>query len=173
MFKFIHGNEAFLSLRAAHKIIEELKANQTDASFYSIDAESSTAEDIARIYKSHSLFSTGKIIFIKRLYKNKQKEILIPDLIEQLELDDPNFHFIIWEDEKIASNTKYNKFFTSKKCIEEFEKLNKRTFITWASKFVNEFEMDIDKESLYIFSQKCNFDPERFYNELNKLKAEG
>jgi DNA polymerase III delta subunit len=67
---------------------------------------------------SSSLFSTKRTILIKRLYRNKERAILTEALVEILEDGKNDDNIIIWEDQKIRSNTKYFKFFKKNKAVE-------------------------------------------------------
>ena len=165
MQKLYHGKDTYLSLRAVHNLLD---TQFTDNDIVILDADSTKAENIIDILYSPSLFLTPKIYFLKRIYKNKEKEILIENLFQISKEDSLNI--IIWEDQKIRSNTKYYKFFKEKDSVEEFQKLNKRTFLTWAKKEISQYTLTIPLEILNILSQRSNYEPERFFNNLNKLK---
>ena len=165
MQKLYHGKDTYLSLRAVHNLLD---TRFTDSDIVILDADSTKAENIIDRLYSPSLFLTPKIYLLKRIYKNKEKEILIENLFQISKEDSLNI--IIWEDQKIRSNTKYYKFFKEKDSLEEFQKLNKRTFLTWAKKEISQYTFTIPLEILNILSQRSNYEPERFFNNLNKLK---
>ncbi|GAB4159233.1 MAG: DNA polymerase III subunit delta [Candidatus Dojkabacteria bacterium] len=135
-----------------------------------LDADSCEPQKIVNSYETVTMFSAGKLIFVKRLYNNKAKKELTESLVSYLESVPENVHIILWEDQKLASNLKYVKFFTSQKAIEEAVELNKRTFLSWAKEEFKSSEINCDKELLYSLCERVNFDPERFINEMEKLK---
>jgi DNA polymerase-3 subunit delta len=94
-------------------------------------------------------------------------------LLEYLNKKQDNTHLIIWEDQKIKSNTKYYKYFQNTKNIEEFSELNKRTFMTWAYEEVKKQEIDLDRQLIKTLSERTNFSAETFANEIQKLKLTG
>jgi DNA polymerase-3 subunit delta len=76
---------------------------------------------------------------------------------------------LIWEDQKIRGNTKYYKFFKENNAVEEFGELNKRTFITWAKKEIENYPLELSGDTLKTLAERSNYQPERFVNNLEKL----
>ncbi len=165
MQKLYHGKNQFLSLREAHKV---LKSDFQGSEIVQIDADSSKAEQIIDLIYSPSLFISPKVYFIKRLYSNKEKSTLLDTFLEIISQN--SLSIIIWEDQKIRSNTKYYKFFKELNAVEEFAELNKRTFITWAKEEVSNTSIKIETDILRLLAQRSNYEPERFVNNINKLK---
>lgn len=172
MNKLFHGKETFLSRRAVKKTLDSL-VKDLSAEKISIDAEKADQAEILDILNTNSLFASERVIFLKRPYKNKKKATFIPNLLDYLKKETPNTHVVIWEDQKIKSNTKYFKYFQSQKSAEEFPELNKRTFITWARDEVENSQIDLDNNLIKILSERVNFSTESFSNEINKLKLSG
>lgn len=163
--KLYHGKNRYLSLRAAHNILDlEFKQNE----IIPIDAESGKAESIIDQLHSPSLFSTPRVYFLKRVYKNKERNILLGALLEILPKS--NIPILIWEDQKIRSNTKYYKLFKENNAVEEYAQLNKRTFMSWAKEEVAKYSVLLDSEILKVIAQRSNYEPERFVNNLEKVK---
>lgn len=168
MFKLYIGNEPYLSFKEAIRFTKTFKDNP-ELEYISIDVEKEDSGKIIDLISSQSLFSPNRVIFLKRVYKNKKKEDIIEFLLEYL----PNLQndrIIIWEDQKVSAVTKYVKFFKKEKCIEEFNKLNKRTFSTWAKSAIEENSIKLDSGSMRLLSEYSNYDPERFENILKKIK---
>ncbi len=165
MQKLYHGKNTYLSLREVHTL---LKIEFKDSEILTIDADSQKAEKIIDQLYSPSLFSTPKVYFLKRPYSNKEKDILIPNLIKILE--DGNVDTIIWEDCKVRSNTKYFKFFKERNEQEEFPELNKRSFGSWAKDEISKYPFTMEISSMQILGERSNFEPERFVNNLKKLR---
>ncbi|MCD4756560.1 DNA polymerase III subunit delta [bacterium] len=165
MQKLYHGKNKYLSLRSIHELLNTEFLNHE---IITIDADSTKAEKIIDTLYSPSLFSTSKTYFLKRVYKNKEKEILIKNLFEIL--DNNSSTILIWEDQKIRSNTNYFKFFKNQNSVEEFPELNKRSFLTWAKKEIEELPFTIPQDILNTLSQRSNYEPERFNNNIEKLK---
>lgn len=172
MNKIFHGKETFLSLREAKKETRELLEDKT-AEKITIEGDKVSAEKILDLLNTNSLFTPKRVIFIKRLYRNKDKKIIIPVLLEFLEKNHTNTNIIIWEDQKIRSTTKYFKYFQGIKCCEESSELNKRSFPTWAYQEIKDQGVDLDKSLVGILSERTNFSPETFANEIQKLKLTG
>lgn len=167
MYKLYIGNEPYLSLREAHKYLQQLKDDSFE--YISIDAEKIDSNSLIDTISSQNLFSNQRIIFLKRIYKNKKKVEIIEFLLEYL----PNLttdRIIIWEDQKVSSITRYVKFFKSNNKLEEYNKLNKRSFSRWAKEKSIEEGLSLDINTIDILSQHSNFDPERFGNTLKKIK---
>jgi DNA polymerase-3 subunit delta len=164
MQKLYHGKNTFLSLRAVHNTLNQEFAN---SDIIQIDADTLSADKIIDSIYSPSLFSTPKVYFVKRVYKNKERETLLEDLLTILSAK--KISVLIWEDQKIRGNTKYYKFFKENNAVEEFDELNKRTFITWAKKEIENYPLELERNSLKILAERSNYQPERFVNNLQKL----
>jgi DNA polymerase-3 subunit delta len=164
MQKLYHGKNKFLSLRAAHNLLREGFSNDE---IVQIDADTIAAEKIIDAIHSPSLFSVPKIYFIKRLYRNKEKSALLNDLLTIL--SENEIPILLWEDQKIRGNTKYYKFFKENNAVEEFDQFNKRTFVSWAKKEIQEYPITLIENSLKTLAERSNYQPERFVNNLRKL----
>lgn len=169
VYKLFHGASPFLSLEAAHKYIYEEIIKDTFESL-AIDADTTKAQNIIDTISSPSLFSSRRIIFLKRVYKNKEKEILIENILKSMENLGNEDIIIIWEDQKIKSNTKYYKFFSKMNELEEYPLLNKRSFITWLRSILEKEELKIEPSAIKILAESTNYDPERCYNVIKKFK---
>jgi DNA polymerase-3 subunit delta len=165
MQKLYHGKNSYLSLRAVNRYIKE---NYSNYELVVYQAENVDINKIVDDLYSPSLFSTPKIYLLKRVYRNKQKEILIENITKIIE--DIEINLVIWEDQKLRSNTKYVKFFKSRDSIEEFDEFNKRTFPTWAKEEIKTYNLNIDSNTLRTLIERSNYEPERYINNLNKLK---
>jgi DNA polymerase-3 subunit delta len=164
MQKLYHGKNKFLSLRAIHFLLEKEFINNE---IIQIDAENFEPDKIIDLIYSPSLFATPKVYFIKRLYRNKEKNTLLENLLEILGKQD--LSVLIWEDQKIRSNTRYYKYFKEKNSIEEFDDLNKRTFMTWARDEITKYPINLDKDIIKILAERSNYQTERFVNNIEKL----
>ena len=172
MNKLFHGKETFLSLRKAKDEINKFSTDKGTEKI-SLDCEKIETDKFSDILNHTSLFCTQRIIFLKRIYRNKNKSILIETLLDYLSKNQNNTHIIIWEDQKIKSNTKYYKYFQSKKDIEESSDLNKRTFLTWANEEIKNQNVSLDRNLVKTLSERVNFSTESFANEIQKLKLTG
>ena len=172
MNKLFHGKGTFLSLREAKREIKNV-LEKKDIEKMVIEGDKIAPEKVLDILNTNSLFAPERLIFIKRLYRNKDKTTLIPYLTEFLEKNLSNTHVIIWEDQKIRSITKYFKYFQNNNQVGESSDLNKRTFLTWASQEIEDRGIVLDKSLIKILSDRTNFSPESFTNEIQKLKLTG
>lgn len=173
MFHLYHGKDHFLSLRAAKEAVNQLREEHPECEYILLDGDMMDGEKVMNTYETSGMFGQGKIIFIKRLYQNKQKEDLVPNIQAYLENPDPNIHIIIWEEQKLASNLKYVKSFVKQKAITEIAQLNKRSFMSWAKDEVAKGNITLEKELLQMLVQRSNYETERFLNELEKLELSG
>lgn len=169
-YKLYHGNSTYLSLEEVHSHLNKLKEENPTISVDILEADSKTPREIVDFLTSPSLFSTKRTILIKRLYRNKEKTLLTEALVEILKEGKTDDHIIIWEDQKIRSNTGYYKFFKKNNAVEELDQLNKRTFFTWLRKELEKHELKIDQSVIKKLAERTNYDPERCKNEIEKFK---
>lgn len=170
MIRLFHGKNSFISYREARTYIDDAKSKDPDREYLEIEAETLDISEIVQTYQTHGMFSTRKLIFIKRLYQSKERSVITEHLVSDFQDEDPSIEIIIWESQKIPANTKYLKFFRSSNSVYESPELNKRTFITWAKEECIRESIDITIKALQELAQRCNFDPERFVNEIKKVK---
>lgn len=168
MFKLFHGNEQYLSIQGAKDALEQLKEKYPDWDIKIIEAETEDSGLIIDQIITPDLFSPGKIIYLKRLYSNKDRENLLPTLLEQLATLS-NTYILIWEDQKINAVTKYIKFFKEKKALEEFNKLNKRQFVSWLKEELQKKGIEMANPAIYLLSEYSNYTPERVMSEIAKF----
>jgi DNA polymerase III subunit delta len=165
-----HGTSPYLSLEAAHNHIEQIKQKDPSASINIVDGDSVDSQNIIDLLTSPTLFASKRTIFIKRIYRNKDKKNLTEDIIKILEEDKGQDLVILWEDQKIRSNTRYYKFFKKQKAVEELSKLNKRTFFSWLRKELEREGLKIDQSVIKELAERTNYDPERCKSQIVKFK---
>ena len=129
--KLYHGNSPYLSLRASHRFVKKAQEENDLFNFHIIEADNIDPSSYVDKFSSNGLFAENRILFVKRLYKNKEKDKLLTFTLEYLEKNNSNDIIIFWEDQKIRSTTKYFKYFKDNKGLEEYNTLNKRSFSTW------------------------------------------
>jgi DNA polymerase-3 subunit delta len=168
MFTLYHGNNSFLSLREAKARFKQLKEEHPTFTSSLINADQTEAEEIVSNYDTGDMFSDGKILFIKRILKNRSKEELLSYIAERVNKEDSALFVILWEEQKVASNTKYYKMLNSTQY--SYDSLNKRDFISWATNELKEEGFKLDNRLINAISESANFDSERFCNILDKLK---
>lgn len=169
-YKLYHGTSSYLSLEVVHEEINKLKNEDPLLSLTLLEADSSTPQKIIDTLSSPSLFSRKRILFLKRINRNKEKKIIIENVLELLKNENSDDILIFWEDEKVRSNTKYYKFFNETSCIEEINELNKRTFFKWLREELDRNNLKIDQSVIKDLAERTNYDPERCANELKKFK---
>lgn len=137
-----------------------------------IDATTVESEAIINEIETPSLFSHQKLILIKRLSENKDKNELRDFFIKLKDQDIPE-DIIIWETQKVRGNTNYFKSF---KNVYESPDLSNKTystrkaFIKWSKKEIRDKKIKFTAKALQLLNEYTNYDPERFIQELNKLK---
>lgn len=168
MYKLFIGNETYISLKNA-KLIANKILHENNSEYISIDGEKTESSKIVDLFTSQSLFNTSRVIFIKRLYKNKDKDDLIPSLLVHLEKEITD-NIILWEDQKVSSITRYVKFFKSRNQLEEYNKLNKPSLLKYAKQLCTEYGLNIDNSLINTICTYSNYNPERLENSIKKLK---
>lgn len=169
-YKLYHGSSHYLSLEAAHEYIDSIKNKKTGIEILKINADTTDSQTILDALTSQNLFISERVLFIKRLYKNKKKDELIPLITNILETTSSKDIVVIWEDQKVKANTKYYKFFKKENNEESFDLLNKRTFFTWLREELKKQGMKMEAVATKDIAERTNYDPERCTNELKKLK---
>jgi DNA polymerase III subunit delta len=165
-----HGTSSYLSLEAVHSHIEKIKEKDSSTSVNIVDADSIAPENILDLLASPSLFTSKRTIFLKRVYRNKDRKNLTENIIDILKENKGDDLLIFWEDQKIRSNTRYYKFFKEQKAVEEISELNKRTFFTWLRKELEKNNLKIDQSVIKDLAERTNYDPERCKNQIEKFK---
>jgi DNA polymerase-3 subunit delta len=168
IYKLYHGSSPYLSLKALKQEI----GSYSDVEFQIVNAETRDAQSIFDLLGSQTLFVTQRGIIIKRLYKNKEKEKLIESVLALLKSNQSSDYIFFWEDEKVRSTTKYYKFFKEKSLVEQYDELNKRSFMSWLKEELDANTLKLDSNSQRMLSEKSNYDPERCANEIKKLKLD-
>ena len=74
MKKLFHGKESYISLKKAKSVFNELKNNESSVTSITIDCSTSNADSIVGAYKNTDMFSNSKVILLKNLSENKEKE---------------------------------------------------------------------------------------------------
>ena len=171
MHKLYIGNETYISLLQAKKFVTVLREN-SDLEYITLDAEKVKASDLVDLLSSPSLFNSSRLIFLKRIYRNKEKESIVNFLLEYLPSNRTD-RIVIWEDQKVSAVTRYVKFFKSNNQLEEYTKFNKRSFLTWAKDSIKQMDINIDSNAINLLSTYSNYDSQRFENNLKKLKLIG
>lgn len=169
-YRLYHGNSPFLSLEALNTKLEHLKATNPLVEISFLEAETSDPNKIVDEILSQSLFSSTRIFIIKRIYRNKKKELFLEKILNLIEQNTSKDIVLFWEDQKIKANTKYYKFFLKGNNIEEQDALNKRTFIPWAKARIAKSELKIEANALKELSERTNYDPERLNMEIEKFR---
>lgn len=167
------GNETYLSLKNAKLYIKEL-LKEGNVEYVMIDGEKTESFKIIDTLSSQSLFNLPKVIFLKRPYKNKDRENLIPFLLGYLEESSSTSNsIVIWEDQKVSSITKYVKYFKKNNSLQEYNKLSKPSFNKYAKELVLQYGITISSDLITLLSQYSNFDTQRLENNILKLKLLG
>lgn len=169
-YKLYHGKSSYLSLEAVHEHLQEEREKTPSRGYQLLEVDSMSSKDVLDELTSPSLFSEKRIIFLKRIYRNKEKKLLLEEILAILKDNSTDDLFIFWEDQKIKSNTRYYKFFKEAKAVEEFDQLNKRTFFTWLRKELEKNDLKIDQSVIKELAERTNYDPERCVNEIKKFK---
>lgn len=179
MVTLFHGKNPYLSLIMAHRQFDDRKQQLIDNSItyetFTLDASTTPAESIMNEIETPSFFSQHKLIFIKRPSQSSEKETLHRCILEhaQPQRDGEGLDLILWEDSKLAKNLKFIKKLSETKSIVESPELNKRTFRTWAQKESLAEGLHMSSDTLFLLSERTNYNPESFHREIGKLKLTG
>lgn len=168
MYELYIGNEIYLSLTSAKSTVKKiLEENQLE--YIVIEADKSDGSKIIETISSQSIFENQRLFFVKRLYKNKDKENIIPLVLEFIEKNN-DINIIFWEDQKVNSITRYVKFFKTRNLLKENNRLNKPSFVKYAKEYVTNNNLRADSESVNLLCKYSNYDPERLENNIKKIK---
>lgn len=177
MIKVFHGKNTFLSKIKAEEAVaaSTLECETKNLAYESrtFDASSTAAEDIIAEIETPSLFSTHKIIFIKRLNSNPAKESLHETILSAAERESGTVDIIVWEDEKLRANLRFVKALKELDAIDESPEFKKPSFRSWASEKAGDSGISLTKGAVHLLSERTNYDPERFTRELSKLSLLG
>lgn len=166
MIKLFHGKNSFISFSEAKSLLDTLLHESPTTEELVIDAENTEMSQIIELYETQGMFCQKRVLFLKRLSHNKS----YPSFIEYLStIENSNNELLLWENSKIASNTKYFKQIMKSGEIFESPDLNKRTFSKWAKDTISKMDIKIKTDALNELSIRTNYDPERFIKELEKL----
>jgi len=169
MIKILEGDNTFLSAERLKSIVSDLKKQKPEAVIKYINAEDTEASEIIQEYETQDIFSSEKIIILKRLLENKRYQEIIENIYANRETNE-HTDIIIWENKKIPKNTKYYKTFNQIKSIESFNQFNKRTFATWAREQAKKRNLSFEPGVLETLIIMTNYEPNAFLNEINKLE---
>lgn len=162
-----HGNDSFLSLQEVRNYVDRL-ISQENCERITVDATILSGNQIISSLSTDDMFISKRVVIVKRLLENKNKEEVVTFLIENLEKLNPNSHYIFWEQQKVPSNTKYFKLF--KNDLNEFNQMNKPGFYNWAKTILDDQGIKADRETVMLLSSRVNFSTERLVNEIEKYK---
>lgn len=169
-----HGKNTYLSLKEAKEYISQLLQVTPSLTFQTVNAEKAEPDSVVQSYRNQGLFSPdGTVILLKRLYRNPYRDDLFQDLKEFIQSELNGTTVVVWEDQKISSNTRYLKFFKEKDEVRESLELNRRAFTAWAIEEAKRMDLTLSRELIYQIGASSNFDPERFINNLTKIKLYG
>ena len=126
MLRLIHGADSFRSFKKAQEIFKAAQKKIKDAEVFNIDVSEKTPEGIFQLLEGQSLFSTKKIILLKNLTENRAYKEIIDALLNRLKKLDKSTILIFWESKKVPANTKFGKFFKSKKLEDVFDIAKKK-----------------------------------------------
>lgn len=177
MLKLFHGKDTFLSHQEARSTINQLQNKFADYSLVQLDCSSTEPEKIVQAYESFDMFSTGKIIYLKRVTENSDFKAISENIIEFCktsdEIKNEKLHMLLWEFSKLRSNTRLYKLFKKTGQIYESPKLNKRTFLSWAKKYLKSEDIKLESSAISELAYRADFDTQRFSNEVEKLSLSG
>lgn len=165
MIELYHGKDEFISFREVKKRIKELTNEIPNISIVNIESNEKSSQDIINTIFSQDMFNTYKIVLIKRLSENKEKEGLIEYLQKNISSIPKDTRVIFWEDSKIASNTKYFKLF---KKPFTFDEMNKPSFYKWAQNELKDNEINCTRQTVITLCSRTDYKPERLVQELDK-----
>ncbi len=169
MIKIFEGENTFLSKQRLDEILEKKDSSIAIKIF---DADSTDISQIIHEYETQDIFCPKKIIVLKRLLSNKQYKELV-EKIHSVHNEIQDTDIIIWEEMRIPKTTRYYKMFQKINAIESFPKFNKRSFATWATTFVKDKRMEIERNAFQSMLALTNYDPNIFVNEIEKFELMG
>ncbi len=184
MIRLFHGKSKYLSQQLAKSFLQQRQQELRDSNIpfdvITIDASQKTADQILLEMETPSLFSVHKILYVKRLSLNKEKDLMFQSIIGKSSstATDTNT-LILWEDTKLAKNLRIIKALAQQKAVFESPELddpkkqNRRIFKTWAREAVLNADLRMSPDTISLLSDRSNYNTERFSGELAKLALLG
>lgn len=171
MIKVFSGENTFLSKKAILQEGENIRNSNPGIEFINLDAGESEPSHIINLYRMQDMFSPRKLVILKRFSSNSKYKEILDDIFEFCDEDGfSQIDLLLWEDGKIAKNTRFFKGFDSRKVISDFPKFNKRSFVNWAKEEVQNKGLQIGYEELQTLAMMTNYNAEAFENEIMKFK---
>ena len=172
MIYLFHGKNNYLSSREAKSLLDKLKdkreSQKKSVEMITIDASISPFEKVVNEVETPSFFNNHKIVFLKRPSSNNKKSSMNDWILELSERTNKgDLDLILWENQKVRSNSKIIK--SLDKNVWESPELKPRSFSKWARDEIKDEKFQMENDAIDILSQRVNYDPERFSNEINKI----
>ncbi|MBP5204214.1 hypothetical protein J6Z48_01050, partial [bacterium] len=80
-YRLFHGNAPFLSLEDVHNYIEQKKKETPTLEITILQGEDIQPATILDTLSSQNLFAPSRLIFVKRIYKNKKKDTFLDGIL--------------------------------------------------------------------------------------------
>ncbi len=168
MIKVLEGENSFLSKQKLQSLIREYIEKKPNSTHKIMDATEVGISEIINEYETQDMFSTNKLLVIKRLLSNKDHKEFVEKIVNTQD-SSQSVDLIIWEEKNIPKNTKYYKLLKGINAIESFTKFNKRTFQTWAREYLKTKELEIDEHIFKTLVEITDYNPHIFINEIEKF----
>jgi DNA polymerase III subunit delta len=179
MIIFFYGEDSF---RIKYKLTE-LKNRFTDTvdqgsfSLSEINGEKANMAELSEKINTGSLFTKKRMIIIKNIFANKQKEIFEKILILIKKQTGSQDNILVFIDEKIINNKlneqakKLFSYLKKQKYGQEFNLLNQGQVLKFAKEKFQKKKQKINPKALSLLITKTNNDLWRLENEINKLSS--
>lgn len=169
MLLLIHGADVYSSLERAKSLFAELKEKSPDVDVFTEDLTERNLEIFFQIVEGQSLFSAQKIALLKGLTKNKEFKNYQDKILASFKNIPEDIQLILWEDRKVAGNTKFAKYFKTAKLEELFEEKKKPEVKKLAKEFAAQSGISLNIDALEALVFNTNYDIGTIKNEIDKL----
>ena len=165
MIQLFCGEDTFESYTQVKKYLRKLE-EEKNAPITSLNVdEMKSVDEILVEIEGVGLFSEEKIVFAKRLLKNKKITEYFTDNLDKLN----QYEIVIWQDEKPDGRSKLVKDLKKIGQLKNFEQPKDWQLENWVDSIAKSLNVNLSKEQTGILVQRSELNKWIIYSELKKL----
>jgi DNA polymerase-3 subunit delta len=165
MIKLFCGEDTYESYTNAQKLAKTLaKEKQIETKIINSDELSDPSEILIEI-EGVGMFSSSKVILLKRPLSNKK---LIDFLVEKFERLN-EYEIILWQDSNADGKLKFVKMLKDKKQINNFDKLKAWQLEAWVENICKAKNIKLTKDQIKFIVERTEENKWFVINELRKI----
>ncbi|MCF7794942.1 DNA polymerase III subunit delta, partial [Patescibacteria group bacterium] len=178
MIFFLYGPDTFRSKEKLNAIVKRFvdSVENADNSLLKIDGQKTNLQEINQSIKGESLFSEKKMLIIKNLLENKDKEFLenFLDYLKKEKISDSPHAIVFFEDDidekkLLAVAKKLFKYLSKEKFAQEFKLMTPYQAKSWIKEYVDKYHKEITEDAKKELIKNLGTNLWALKNELHKL----